>query len=185
MEQLRFSSSSYCSTSAKSPVVWGSGCLFSASPRSVSLETKIAGLATTTKPVSLSRFLWNETCSGAQANAMLSSCPWKKYKQTCRFHQRCYMLNRCISLLSVFLLWQYSRILECWGLLLSSRVPASLHVRQRCELLILGHISPPNLTGILSGLLSWSSVLLMMRHHLYLLRHFLFNWCSLGPMLFL
>lgn len=48
----------------------------------------------------------------------------------------------------------------------------------------LGHTYLPDFMGVLSTEPAWSSMPLMMPHHLHLLRLFLCNWWSLGPMIF-
>lgn len=96
-----------CGTSAKSTRCGGEQVPFHRPPGKCSSKAK-SGLTAALKLVRLCAFLCNLMFSGALANAMLSSFPWKNRRKRAGVHQRCYMLNRHISFLWKPLLQQYS-----------------------------------------------------------------------------
>lgn len=156
---------------------------FHSPPGKCSSKAK-SGLTAAPKLVRLCAFLCNLMFSGALANAMLSSFPWKNRRKRAGVHLRCYMLNRHISFLWKPLLQQYSYNIYVLGF--SPFIPAPSLSPRQTEVgtadLEAHVLSRPH--SVLSTLWTQSNMPLLMHHHLYLWRHSLLNWCSLGPMIF-
>ena len=80
-----FSSSVLCSTSAASPGMWESGCLFSACPRSVLGKQSQQGSLLPRRRSGCLRFCKIRQFSGVLANAPLCSLPWKNRRKHAGF----------------------------------------------------------------------------------------------------
>lgn len=172
-----------CGTSAKSPGVWESRCLFTAHPGSVLPKQSQGSLL----PRSWSGFvhfcaiwcfqgLWLMPCSPLFLGKIEENVQGFTKGVIC--WTDIFLSSGSLSFNNIPI------IFVCWGFLLLSQPPAYLHIRQRWGLLIWRCTVPSRPHSILSTLWTQSNMLLLMHHHLYLWRHSLLNWCSLGPLIF-